>query len=283
MDNKSANKNGAFKKKLHDIIFYTDTPAGKAFDVVLLIAILLSILAVMLETVPYFKEEHRTLLYWFEIVITILFTAEYILRIYVTDKPLKYITSFMGMVDLLSILPSFLMPFVANSHYLGMIRTVRLIRVFRILKLTRFIKGLNELKAALLSSRYKIIVFLTFILVVVLLMGTLLYVLEGPENGFTSIPLSVYWAIVTLTTVGYGDISPQTPAGQFVASLIMIIGYGIIAVPTGIVTSEYTLRAKTKQPDDHVIPTNLECEKCGAGHHNEKAKYCYNCGAILRH
>lgn len=264
------------KKRIHDIIFYTDTRAGKAFDVVLLIAILLSILAVMLESVPTLKVEYRAVFYWFEVFITALFTLEYILRIYVSEKPKKYIFSLMGMIDLISIIPAFLAPFIRGTQYLTIIRTIRLIRVFRILKLTRFLTGLHDLSSALKASRYKIIVFLSFIMIIVIIMGTLLYIIEGPEHGFESIPHSVYWAIVTITTVGYGDISPQTPAGQFLASLIMIIGYGVIAVPTGIVSSEFTW-AKNQQSKPRI-----RCGICGEADHKPDAKYCHKCGNELR-
>jgi len=263
------------REKIHEIIFGADTPSGKAFDVALLVLILLSVLAVMLESVREIRENHGLLLRWFEWIITILFTAEYLLRIYSINKPAKYIFSFMGIIDLLSILPTYISLVVAGPQYLLTIRALRLLRVFRVLKLTRFVGEANLLREALKASRFKISVFLLSVLIVVVVVGTLLYIIEGPENGFKSIPLSVYWAIVTLTTVGYGDISPQTPLGQIIASFIMIMGYGIIAVPTGIVTVAIS-DAKKK-----VLNNTKSCPNCGADEHHDEAVYCYNCGKNL--
>ncbi len=213
----------SLKKRIHNVIFYTDTAAGKLFDIVLLATILLSIVIVALESVTELKKDHESLFLGLEWFFTILFTMEYLMRIYVTEKPRKYIFSFLGIIDLLSILPTYLSILIHGSHYLMIIRTVRLFRVFRILKLTRYVSGISELREALKASSAKITVFLLFIFITVVLMGTILYLIEGPENGFSSIPLSVYWAIVTITTVGYGDISPHTPVGQIIAALMMIV------------------------------------------------------------
>ena len=237
-----------FKEKLYIIIFKSDTPEGKAFDVGLLIAILLSMVAVMLESVQDIKKEYGTFIRIFEWFITILFTIEYILRIYCFPRRVKYVLSFYGVIDLLSILPTYLSLFIVGSQYITIVRGLRLLRVFRVLKLTRFLGEAYVLREALKKSMVKITVFLGTVLVLVFIIGAIMYLVEGPENGFTSIPLSIYWAIVTLTTVGYGDIAPQTVVGQMIASMVMILGYGIIAVPTGIVSVELS-RADKRQHD----------------------------------
>jgi voltage-gated potassium channel len=261
------------RKRLHEIIFEADTKAGKAFDVALLIAIVISVIVVMLESVrsldSRFKVEFDTL----EWVFTILFTLEYLLRIYVTNKPLKYIFSFFGIIDFLSIIPSYIGLFVGGAESLLVIRSLRLLRVFRVLKLSRYVGESNQLVSALIASRRKILVFLFGVFAVTIVMGTAMYLIEGRTNGFDSIPHSIYWAIVTLTTVGYGDISPHTWAGQLLASVIMILGYGIIAVPTGIVTSEMT------KPNN--INNTEVCQNCGEDSHIDKSKYCRNCGHSL--
>ncbi|HBH05406.1 MAG TPA: ion transporter [Flavobacteriales bacterium] len=260
----------SLKKRIHNVIFYTDTAAGKLFDIVLLATILLSIVIVALESVTELKKDHESLFLGLEWFFTILFTMEYLMRIYVTEKPRKYIFSFLGIIDLLSILPTYLSILIHGSHYLMIIRTVRLFRVFRILKLTRYVSGISELREALKASSAKITVFLLFIFITVVLMGTILYLIEGPENGFSSIPLSVYWAIVTITTVGYGDISPHTPVGQIIAALMMIVGYGVIAVPTGIISSEMTKQKSNLNRE--------KCPECGQGIDGKKGRFCSNCG-----
>ena len=275
---KSRNKeelHTGWQKRLHEIIFEADTPEGKFFDIVLLVLILMSVAVVMLESVTSFRTSHGTLLKTSEWILTILFTIEYILRIVSVMKPRRYIFSFMGIIDLLSILPTYLSIIIAGPQYLVIIRTMRLIRVFRVLKLTRFIGEAEILTQALRNSWYKITVFLVFVLSIAMIMGTLMYSIEGSENGFTSIPRSVYWAIVTLTTVGYGDISPQTALGQFIASVIMIMGYGVIAVPTGIVGSEIS-KSDLKKRDN-----TQSCPHCMEEDHHNNAQFCHQCGEQL--
>ncbi|MEM6841406.1 MAG: ion transporter [Bacteroidota bacterium] len=233
------------RKKLYHIIFESDTPSGKLFDVILLIAILLSMLLVMLESVQQYGDNYGEYIRWGEYIFTALFTIEYAIRIYCAPRRWKYVTSFYGIIDLISILPTFLSILVEGSQYALVIRGLRLLRVFRVLKLTHFLGEAEVLRKALRQSIAKITVFIGAVLVLIFIVGSSMYLIEGPENGFTSIPVSVYWAIVTLTTVGYGDIAPQTVAGQTLASIVMILGYGIIAVPTGIVSVELS-RADTK-------------------------------------
>lgn len=264
-----------WRHRLHEIIFEADTPAGKLFDVVLLIAILLSVLAVMLESVTGIRLEYGRALYIAEWIFTILFTVEYIARLIAVRKPLNYAVSFFGIVDLISILPTYLSLVFVGAQSLLVIRSIRLLRVFRIFKLVRFLGEASQLTAALKASRPKIIVFIGAVFTMVVIMGTLMYLIEGAENGFTSIPKSIYWAVVTLTTVGYGDIAPQTVWGQALATLIMILGYGIIAVPTGIVSAEMS-RQKPLPP----VSTQA-CPNCGAEGHDSDAAYCKKCGAHL--
>lgn len=261
-----------WRTKLHEIIYGADTPLGKLFDVILLILILLSVLFVMLESVSSIDEKYHEFLYIGEWVITIFFSFEYIARIITVKKPFRYIFSFYGIIDFVSTIPLYLSFILAGSSYLLTVRALRLLRVFRILKLTRYIGESNKLTRALLSSRPKILIFLFAVLIISIISGTIMYLVEGSENGFESIPHSVYWCIVTLTTVGYGDISPATPLGQFIASIIMIMGYGIIAVPTGIVTAEYTRAAK------HIDTNTLCCPNCNESNHKDDAKYCHSCG-----
>ena len=262
-----------WRKRLHDIIYEADTPAGKGFDVILLILILLSVVFVMLESVPRIDARYHEQLYIGEWIITIFFSLEYIARILTVKKPFKYIFSFYGIIDLLSTIPLYISFFLAGSSYLLTVRALRLLRVFRILKITRYIGASNKLKRALLHSRPKIFVFLFAVLIISIIAGTIMYLVEGEENGFNSIPHSVYWCIVTLTTVGYGDISPATPLGQFIASIIMIMGYGIIAVPTGIVTAEFAR--------DAIDINTQSCTNCNESKHKDNAKYCHSCGEEL--
>ena len=267
-------KLSATQLKVHEIIFEAETFAGKLFDVLLLIAILLSILAVMLESVPSVETNWGEELRIVELVFTGIFTLEYLLRVYCVGKPFKYILSFYGLVDLLSLLPTYLGFFLSGYHSLSVIRSLRLIRVFRVFKLGRFLGEADTIVTALRSSRAKIIVFLVAVLSICMIMGTTMYLIESPETGFTSIPRSIYWAIVTLTTVGYGDLSPVTPLGQGVASLIMIMGYAIIAVPTGIVTSEINKAMKNDQ-------TTRACPNCSQEGHDADAVHCKHCGHEL--
>ncbi|WP_397446793.1 ion transporter [Polaribacter sp. R77954] len=267
-------KKSTWKQRLHEVIYEADTKEGKLFDVVLLIAIIASILLVMLESVDSFDKKYHTFLNISEWVITILFSIEYILRIISIHKPTKYIFSFYGMIDLLSTIPKYLSFIIIGSHHLAALRALRLLRVFRILKLTRYVGASNNLLVAMKASKAKILVFLFFVTIICIILGTIMYMIEGADNGFTSIPRSVYWAIVTLTTVGFGDIAPQTPLGQFIASIIMILGYAIIAIPTGIVSSEIARNAKDEN-------NTQACPNCLQEKHKNNAKHCYNCGSIL--
>ncbi|MCA6075558.1 ion transporter [Fulvivirga sedimenti] len=263
------------REKTHEVIFEADTFWGKTFDVVLLVAIVLSVIAVMLESVLEIRLKYGNILFIAEWIFTALFTVEYIARLWSVNKPWKYATSFYGVIDLLSILPAFIALFISGAQAFLILRSIRLIRVFRVFKLVRFLGEASVLKEALRASRAKIIVFVGSVFIMVVILGTMMYIIEGGENGFTSIPKSIYWAVVTLTTVGYGDIAPQTPLGQGLATLIMILGYGIIAVPTGIVTSEMAKKG-------NIIHSNTRsCQHCGAEEHSDKASYCYKCGSEM--
>lgn len=281
-----------WREKLHEIIYEADTPSGKLFDVVLLIAILASILFVMLESVDSIDENYHKELDIAEWVITILFSFEYVLRIISVKKPSKYIFSFYGIIDLLSTIPKYLSLFIAGTHALVALRALRLLRVFRILKLARYLGASNHLASAIKASKAKIAVFLFAVLIAAVIFGTIMYLVEGEEHGFSNIPKSVYWCIVTLTTVGFGDIAPETPIGQFIATIIMILGYGIIAVPTGIVSAEYT-KSSSKQKDklsdeelhhlQNITLNTQNCPNCLENQHQDNAKYCYKCGQSLTH
>jgi voltage-gated potassium channel len=259
---------------LHEVIFEADTPAGKGFDVLLIISILASVAAVMLDSMGVVRSRHGMLLYGIEWFFTLLFTVEYVLRLSCVGKPLKYASSFYGIVDLLAIIPTYLSLILPGSQYLLVIRILRILRIFRILKLVAYLGEARLLMRALRASSRKIAVFLFTVLTLVVIFGSLMYVIEGEARGFTSIPRSIYWAIVTLTTVGYGDISPQTGFGQTLASVVMILGYGIIAVPTGIVTVQMSQTFGTK------ISTQA-CPECSAEGHDADARHCKFCGAAL--
>jgi len=268
-------KKNSIKHHLHVIILEADTPMGKAFDIMLLLAILASVLVVMLDSVASISTKFASLFFYLEWMFTIFFTIEYFLRIYITKNPIKnYVLSFYGIIDFLAILPTYLSLILVGSHFMMVIRIFRLIRVFRILKLGRYVGATQVLRDSFMNSRHKIAVFLEVIFTIVVLMGSIMYIIEGPENGFTSIPRGIYWAIVTLTTVGYGDIAPTTVAGQFIASAIMIMGYAIIAVPTGIVSSELSKSPKVK------LNTQI-CENCNFDEHDDDAKFCKKCGSSL--
>jgi len=271
-------KKNSIKHKLHVIIQEADTPMGKAFDIILLLAILASVLVVMLDSVASIHQKLSSIFYYLEWIFTVFFTIEYFLRIFITKNPFKnYVFSFYGVIDFLAILPTYLSLVVSGTHYMMVIRIFRLLRVFRILKLGRYVSATEVLKQSLINSRHKIAVFLEIIVSIVVIMGSIMYIIEGPENGFTSIPRGIYWSIVTLTTVGYGDIAPATVIGQFIASAIMIMGYAIIAVPTGIVSSEMIKFEKRKK-----INLNTQvCENCGCDDHDDVAKYCKICGQTL--
>ena len=262
-----------FKARIGYIIFQSDTPAGKLFDVVLLIAIVLSILLVMLESVESYRIEYGGALRNLEWFFTFLFTVEYGLRIYTAYERKKYIRSFYGLVDLIAILPTYLSLALAGAQYFLVIRALRLLRVFRVLKLAHFLGEADTLMRALKASREKIVIFLITVMSIVIIIGAVMHLVEGPEHGFDNIPRSVYWAVVTLTTVGYGDIAPQTPLGQFLSAIVMILGYGIIAVPTGIVTSEMTRYSYEKSA--------TTCDRCNSIHHDQDAIYCKVCGEKL--
>ncbi|MEJ1239813.1 ion transporter [Chryseolinea sp. T2] len=264
-----------WKDKLYEVIFEADTPAGRTFDIMLLIAIVLSTIIIMLESVPSIAAANRDTFVVVEWVFTILFTSEYVLRIIAARRKAKYLLSFLGIIDLLSILPTYLAIFLSGAQIFLVIRVVRLFRVFRILKLAHLLGAGNTLRAALIASRHKISVFLFSVVLIVILSGALMYVIEGSEHGFTSIPRSVYWAVVTLTTVGYGDIAPQTFLGQFIASVIMILGYGILAVPTGIVSSEM-INLKSKEKISSQV-----CPHCMRDGHDSDAVFCKYCSFKL--
>ncbi|MFD1063629.1 ion transporter [Winogradskyella litorisediminis] len=284
-----------WRTKVHEIIYEADTPAGKLFDIVLLILIIASIILVMLESVNSIDEKYHKLLLIGEWFVTIFFTIEYILRIVSVKKPTKYIFSMFGIIDFLSTIPMYIAYFfVGGAQALVVLRALRLLRVFRILKLARYLGASNQLKNSIIASRVKILVFLFAVMVSSVVFGTIMYLVEGEANGFTNIPKSVYWCIVTLTTVGFGDIAPQTALGQFITTIIMVLGYGIIAVPTGIVSAEYA-RAVTddKKNEDNatetepiitIVPINTQsCSSCLAEKHLDGAKYCYKCGEGLHH
>ncbi len=276
MNNSSSHK--TWKDHLHDIIYEADTPMGKLFDVILLILIVLSIIFVMLESVKGLSDITYNFLYYGEWIITIFFTFEYVARIVSIKTPSKYIFSFYGIIDLLSTLPLYLSFFVTGTSALLAVRALRLLRVFRILKISRYIGESNRLARAIRDSGAKILVFLFAVLVLCIIMGTVMYLIEGEESGFKSIPISVYWCIVTMTTVGYGDIAPATPLGQLIAALIMIVGYGIIAVPTGIVSAEYSQGQKSKKVN---LNTQV-CSNCNTSDHRDGAKFCHKCGEDLQ-
>jgi voltage-gated potassium channel len=283
----SNNKHNSWKSKLHEIIYEADTPKGKVFDVILLIAIIASIVLVMLESVKSIDDNYHAFLNAAEWVITLLFSLEYVARIITVKKPFKYIFSFYGIIDFLSTVPKYLsLIFVgAGAHALVAFRALRLLRVFRILKLARYLGASQSLVDALKASKAKISVFLFAVVIAAIILGTIMYLVEGEENGFTNIPKSVYWCIVTLTTVGFGDITPQTPIGQFIASLVMILGYGIIAVPTGIVSAEYANSLDNKEDDNHdAIHLNSQsCENCLEETHKDGSQFCHKCGHQLHH
>lgn len=263
------------KQRLHEIIYEADTPAGKLFDIVLLVLISISVLVVMLESVENLQAVYGYYFHIIEWVITILFTIEYILRVSTVKSPLKYIFSAYGIIDLAATLPKYLGLFIGNTEALLILRSLRLLRVFTILKIARYIGASNHLIKAIKASRAKIGVFVFAVVILSVVLGTIMYLIEGNANsGFTSIPRSIYWIVVTMTTVGYGDIAPVTALGQFFATIVMIMGYGIIAVPTGIVSSEYSDVKK------HKINTQV-CSNCNENHHSDKAKHCHQCGERL--
>lgn len=265
---------GARRQRLYEIIFEADTPAGKTFDIILLIGILLSVLTTMLISVESIELKYGRLLAPLNMGFTALFTIEYGLRLYCTRRPLRYARSFFGMVDLLAVLPAYLSPLIPGARVLDVIRILRLLRIFRVMKMVQYVGDSDLLLNALVASRRRIGIFLFGVLTLVVILGSLMFVIEGPEHGFTSIPRGVYWAVVTLTTVGYGDIAPETPAGQALASMIMIIGYSIIAVPTGIVTAAVATENRKNK-------ASRACPACKKESHDADAQWCKYCGARL--
>lgn len=265
------------KEKLHRIIFGVDTPAGRAFDVVILVLIVASITILMLESVSEINARWASLFYTLDWTITGLFTVEYALRLWTSHFPRKYVFSFFGIVDFFSILPTYLSLIFLGSQALAIVRVLRLLRVFRVFKLVQFMGEAGKLREAMKGSSRKIVVFLFFVVIISVFVGTLMYLIEGRENGFTSIPRSIYWAIVTLSTVGYGDIAPQTPLGQFLAVILMVTGYGVIAVPTGLVTVQIATDHFNAMKRDNEL--RKSCGHCGYLDNREKAKFCSECGA----
>jgi len=274
MNTRHKNKIKSFQAICHEIIFEADTAPGKLFDLLLIFSIMLSVLVVMLDSIQSVKAEYGNILWVFEWGFTLIFTLEYLLRLFCVGRPLSYAVSFYGVIDLLSILPTYISLLIPGSHYLIVIRILRVLRVFRVLKLAQYLSEANMLWKAILASRRKIFIFLFTVVTLVVIIGSIMYVIEGHENGFTSIPRGIYWAIVTLTTVGYGDISPNTNMGQALASVVMILGYGIIAVPTGIVTVEMSAVSRKS------VSTQV-CTACSAEGHDDDAKFCKYCGTKI--
>ncbi len=263
-----------WRSRLHEIIFEADTPAGKAFDVLLIWSIIVSVATVILDSVAGISCVYGETLYAIEWFFTILFTIEYILRLLCVKRPARYAVSFFGLVDLLAVIPTYVSILIPGSQSLLTIRMLRLLRIFRVFKLAAYLGEAKIIMGALRASRRKISVFVLAVIIIVIIVGSVMYVIEGDKNGFSNIPTSIYWAIVTLTTVGYGDISPQTPLGKALAAVLMIMGYGIIAVPTGIVTAEFA------QASREAVSTQA-CPACGAEGHDPNAVHCKYCGAHL--
>lgn len=261
------------KARLHDVIYKHDTPAERWFDVAVIVAIVVSVVVVMLDSVASLRQRHGTLFHVAEWAFTILFTLEYVARLWTADRRLRYATSFYGVIDLLAVLPTYLIVVFPAGRFLVAFRILRVLRVFRILKLAHYVREASVLSTALRASRYKITVFVSTVLTIVVVVGSLMYLVEGPASGFTSIPQGIYWAIVTLTTVGYGDIAPVTFLGKALASAVMVLGYGIIAVPTGIVTLELDRAARAGDA--------RRCPRCGMGRHEPDANFCRRCGSDL--
>ena len=285
------------KQRLYDIIFESDTPAGKAFDVILIVAILASVVVVMIDSIPTISAPLRRAMWYAEWGFTLAFTVEYAVRLWVVRRPMRYARSFFGVVDLLAVLPTYVALVIPGAQYLLSIRVLRVLRIFRVLRLAHFVGEADTIRRAMVASRHKIGIFLFAVLTAVTVLGSLLYVIEGPASGFDSIPRAVYWAIVTLTTVGYGDIAPATPLGQAVSAVIMLFGYGMIAVPTGIFTVEMG-KATGKEPDPpaaSAAPAETRapsadptagagartCGECGRTEADPEARYCRYCGAAL--
>lgn len=257
------------------MIFEADTPAGKAFDVMLIASIIISVVIVVLDSIDSLSTKYSMQFVYLEWTFTILFTIEYLLRLYCSKNTKQYTLSFFGIIDLSSLIPTYLSIFVPSMQYLTVVRVFRLLRIFRILKLMKHIEAANTLNSALIASRYKIMVFLLTVFSIVIIIGSLMYVIEGTEHGFENILSSIYWTVVTLTTVGYGDITPQTTLGKALASIVMILGYGIVAIPTGIVG------AQIAQTHSQLMKIQLICPSCGNSKHSQDAKYCAQCGTSI--
>jgi voltage-gated potassium channel len=265
-----------WRRRLYNVIFEADTPSGRSFDIALVAAILVSIAVVVLDSMPSINSEHNQLMNSVEWGITLLFTAEYVARLLCVRHPIRYATSFFGIIDLLSVLPTYFSLFMPEAAVLLDIRILRLLRVFRIFKLTLYINEYTMLGAALIASGRKILVFLSVVLMAVLILGTVMYVVEGPQHGYTSIPVAMYWATVTMTTVGYGDITPHTGLGKLIASFMMLLGWGILAVPTGIVTAEMTSQRMAQRR-----AAARTCPACESEGHEPEARFCKDCGSEL--
>lgn len=264
-----------WRDKIHEIIYESEKPEGKVFDIVLLFCILASIMIVTLDSVDRLHQRYGNVFLALEWTFTIIFTLEYALRLISIRKPFRYVFSAFGIIDLLAIIPSYLSILLPGAQSLLVLRALRLLRVFRIFRMVHFISEMRFLSVAIVNSLRKISIFILFVLTLVVILGSIIYLVEGPEHGFTSIPQSIYWAIVTITTVGYGDVAPATPLGKTIASFIMLLGYGILAVPTGIVTTEMALAARTHKQDNRACPT------CGKEGHDSDARFCKFCGGPL--
>jgi voltage-gated potassium channel len=267
-----------WRREVHEVVFESHSPEGRAFDLLLIVAILASIAVVMADSMPSVVLRRGVWLQWAEYGFTALFTIEYGARLLSVQRPLRYATSFYGLIDLMCVLPTYLAPLVPEAGLLIDVRVLRLLRVFRIFRLTAYMEEFATLRTALAASRRKILVFLSFVLMVVLVMGTLMYVVEGPAHGFTSIPIAMYWAVTTMTTVGFGDITPRTDLGRLIASTMMLLGWGVLAVPTGIVTAEMTAQRRLARR----AGGPLRCTGCGAADHEPDARYCRLCGMALQ-
>jgi len=266
---------GGWRLRLYRVIYESDTHAGRLFDKIIVAAIVISVGVVMADSVRAWNVRHRTVFEIMEWFFTLLFTVEYIARLIAVDRPLRYARSFFGIVDLLAVLPTYLALILPEFHSLIDVRILRLLRIFRIFRLTEYVAEYQVMGEALIASRRKILVFLFAVIMVALILGTLLYVVEGPQHGFTDIPTSIYWAITTITTVGFGDITPKTDIGRFIASVIMLIGWGTLAVPTGIVSAEFTAQRLAR------VPTTRTCHECLSEGHAPDARFCRDCGAAL--
>jgi len=270
-----------WRARLFRIIFESDTRAGLLFDQALIVLILVSLAVVVADSVESLQARWGGVFEVLEWTFTLLFTLEYLLRLVCVTRPVRYVRSFFGVVDLLAVLPTYLALFFPGLHALIDVRVLRLLRVFRIFKLTTFMREYQTMGSALLASWRKIMVFLSAVLMIVVVMGTLMYVVEGPANGFANIPTAVYWAITTMTTVGFGDITPKTDLGRFIASLMMLLGWGTLAVPTGIVTAEMTLQRRDEAASVGARQPERVCQVCGQDGHAPQAAYCHHCGSSL--